>query len=360
MIAQPVSFSDMPDLVGPLSSSDADSDSDTVPTEAKAPLAPTTPKTGRPQLNRRRERSEASEDAAGSSDDSQVPQIDREELRWAEKVGAGITADVFRGEWKGHTVAIKQLTFTKRTAMLVKQQVAFSRETMVAARVRHKNLVQFYGVSFEKQPYLMITEFMSGGTVFDVLHCDDTVELEWNQQLMMCSDVASAMDYLHKFKPQIIHRDLKSLNLLLSEKITSPKDVPLVKVSDFGLAKMRDNEDWGKMTVAAGTFHWMAPEVQTGRYDEKADVYSYAMVLYEIICCEVPFDDLEPAEVPEAVGKGARPDLECVPEDCPEKLLELMILCWNADPGCRPSFAQISIHLNAISAAISSRPSSRS
>mmetsp|Transcript_123697 Transcript_123697/g.200998 ORF Transcript_123697/g.200998 Transcript_123697/m.200998 type:complete len:193 (-) Transcript_123697:91-669(-) len=190
---------------------------------------------------------------------------------------------------------------------------------------------------------------MSGGTVFDVLHCDDTVELQWNQQLRMCSDVASAMDYLHKFNPQIIHRDLKSLNLLLSKKITSPEDIPLVKVSDFGLAKMKDHsEEWGKMTVAAGTFHWMAPEVQTGHYDEKADVYSYAMVLYEIICCEVPFDDLEPAEVPEAVCGGARPDLEAVPDDCPDKLLELMIICWNEDPSRRPSFAQISVALTAI------------
>merc|ERR1719456_1750376 len=108
------------------------------------------------------------------------------------------------------------------------------------------------------------------------------------------------MDYLHKHRPMIIHRDLKSLNLLLQETVGSPSDTPTVKVSDFGLAKMRDEDaegSWGKMTATAGTFHWMAPEVHTGKYDEKADVYSFAMVLFEIAGREVPFEELEPEKV---------------------------------------------------------------
>mmetsp|Transcript_57047 Transcript_57047/g.107172 ORF Transcript_57047/g.107172 Transcript_57047/m.107172 type:complete len:352 (+) Transcript_57047:103-1158(+) len=323
------------------------------------PHAPQGPRSGRPQAFRRpgrlRKVDEAHTEASTSSnftclytDEDEVAQIDRDDLTWMEKVGTGITAEVFRGTWKGQTVAIKQLNLTKRTCMMVKQQVAFCRETNVAAKIRHANLVQFHGVSFDCQPYLMITEFMSGGTVFELLHCDESVELQWRQQLRMCSDVASAMDYLHKFKPQIIHRDLKSLNLLLSKAIAGPLDVPEVKVSDFGLAKMKeDTDDWGKMTAAAGTFHWMAPEVHTGHYNEKADVYSYAMVLYEIICCEVPFQDLEAAEVPAAVSSGTRPDLDCVPDDCPDRLKELMILCWAQDHSQRPSFTQILTVLNA-------------
>mmetsp|Transcript_25684 Transcript_25684/g.44151 ORF Transcript_25684/g.44151 Transcript_25684/m.44151 type:complete len:202 (+) Transcript_25684:2-607(+) len=196
----------------------------------------------------------------------------------------------------------------------------------------------------------MITEFMSGGTVFDLLHGEEAVLLRWKQRLRMCSDVASAMDYLHKCSPQIIHRDLKSLNLLLSQTVTSAKDVPEVKVSDFGLAKMKEeHEDWGVMTAQAGTFHWMAPEVHTGKYNEKADVYSYAMVLFEIICYEVPFQELGPSEVTNAVCSGARPSLDAVPPDCPDKLMELMISCWTQDPRSRPSFTQIRTALNNIS-----------
>jgi len=232
----------------------------------------------------------------------------------------------------------------------MKQEVAFSRETTVAAKVRHNNLVQFFGAVLERQPYLMITEFVSGGTVFHLLYVDDnTPKLRWKQRLRMCSDVANAMDYLHEFKPQIIHRDLKSLNMLLTRSISGPRDMPNVKVSDFGLAKMKEEQqEWGAMTAQAGTIRWMAPEVPTGRYNEKADVYSYAMVLYEIICYEVPFHDFETLQVISAVKSGARPRLDAVPPDCPVKLMSLMILCWTQDQSTRPSFTQVRTALNKI------------
>merc|ERR1712062_627531 len=110
----------------------------------------------------------------------------------------------------------------------------------------------------------------------------------------MCTDVAKAMEYLHKFNPQIIHRDLKSLNILLSTPVVSTRDIPFMKISDFGLARMKESGggEWEKMTKDVGTMHWMAPEVHTGKaYNEKADIYSYAMVLFEILCREIPFDE---------------------------------------------------------------------
>merc|ERR1719159_2231621 len=153
------------------------------------------------------------------------------------------------------------------------------------------------------------------------------------------------MQYLHAFEPQIIHRDLKSLNLLLAEQVLDESHEPIVKVSDFGLSRMKDSvvdADWGKMTMAAGTCHWMAPEVFTGtRYDAKVDVYSYAMILFEIICREIPFEDVEPASIGRLLVQGQRPDLEAVPPDCPPNLLELMQQCWSHLPEERPSFAAI-------------------
>merc|ERR1719159_1345963 len=153
------------------------------------------------------------------------------------------------------------------------------------------------------------------------------------------------MQYLHAFEPQIIHRDLKSLNLLLAEQVLDESHEPIVKVSDFGLSRMKDsvvNADWGKMTMAAGTCHWMAPEVFTGtRYDAKVDVYSYAMILFECICREVPFEEEEPATVGPLAVAGSRPDLEAVPPDCPEVFNRLMISCWAHSPDQRPSFVDI-------------------
>merc|ERR1712187_967780 len=92
----------------------------------------------------------------------------------------------------------------------------------------------------------------------------------------------------------------------------------------------------------------MAPECFLGQeYDEKVDVYSFAMVVFEILCRDIPFNDLEPKEVEREIARGGRPDLDLVPVDCPEWLVDLMIACWSNDPRKRPSFKQILATLDA-------------
>mmetsp|Transcript_6884 Transcript_6884/g.14198 ORF Transcript_6884/g.14198 Transcript_6884/m.14198 type:complete len:295 (-) Transcript_6884:210-1094(-) len=271
-------------------------------------------------------------------------EVDPVDIELLDKVGTGCTAEVYRGRMRGLEVAVKQIDWNK-SRMGVKEQRAFDREVAIMPKINHDNLVRFLGVASLQRPFRIITEFCAGGCCFELLHNCDHIELEWVQQHKMCMDVARAMDYLHKFNPQIIHRDLKSLNLLLSKPILSGKDIPLVKVSDFGLSRMKDQapeSEWGKMTIAAGTCHWMAPEVFTGTvYDEKVDVYSYGMILFEIVCREIPFEEEEPAAVGRLTVQGARPDLEAVPPDCPPDLCQLMILCWAHEPTDRPDFTKI-------------------
>lgn len=337
-----------------LSGDDLPEDAGLPPGPGMSPKTPTMPATGRPQRRGGPGGSgyiSAEGDALAESAESvlEVAQVDRNELSWENLVGTGITAEVFKGSWRGKEVAIKRLNFTTRKNAQLKQEVAFLRETGVIAKITHANLVKFYGLAFDEQPYLLITEFCHGGTCYDLLHENEGLELAMEQQLKMCCDVACAMEYLHKFRPQIIHRDLKSLNLLLFKPVTSTADVPLVKVSDFGLAKMKDkDQEWGKMTVEAGTFHWMAPEVATGNYDEKADIYSFAMVLFEFICQEIPFEDLEPIDVLKSTVQGARPDMDAVPPTMPKALVELMQQCWEQEPKKRPSFEYICKMLDAI------------
>jgi len=320
----------------------------------RLPQRPAMPATGRPQgAGRPMGATGYTAEGLGSEGTAESmlenTQVDRQELTWENLVGTGITAEVFKGVWRGKCVAIKRLNFTTRRSAQLKQEVAFLRETGVIARISHENLVKFYGLAFDQQPYLLITEFCNGGTCYDLLHETDGLELVIEQQLKMCCDVACAMEYLHKFRPQIIHRDLKSLNLLLAKIVTSTSDVPCVKVSDFGLAKMKDKDaEWGKMTVEAGTFHWMAPEVATGTYDEKADIYSFAMVLFEFICQEIPFEDLEPIDVLKSTSNGARPDMEAVPPTMPKALVDLMEVCWDHDSHKRPTFEYICKTLDAI------------
>lgn len=252
---------------------------------------------------------------------------------------------MFKGFWNGEKVAIKEIEQQRRKdgRSELRQQVAFMREVAVMSKVTHENLVKFFGVCLSERPLRVITEFCEGGTMFHLLHEDEAMLL-WSQNLKMCQDVAHAMNYLHSFQPQIIHRDLKSLNLLMVQEVKSTIDIPVVKVSDFGLSRMKDadqDSQWGKMTKYAGTCHWMAPEVPTGAYDEKADVYSFAMCLFEIICREIPFGDVDGKEVLAFISEGFRPDMEAVLPDCPETLKDLMITCWAHRPQSRPGFSQI-------------------
>jgi len=280
----------------------------------------------------------------GADDGERNFELDSSEIVLREKVGTGCTAEVYLGCFRSMDVAVKQIDWNK-SRMGVKEQKAFDREVAIMPKIKHENLVRFIGVTSLKRPFRIITEFCSGGCCFELLHNCDHIELEWTQSLKMCLDVARAMDYLHKFNPQIIHRDLKSLNLLLAKPVQSGSDIPLVKVSDFGLSRMKDQApeaDWGKMTIAAGTCHWMAPEVFTGtKYDEKVDVYSYGMILFEIVCREIPFEEEEPAAVGRLTVQGARPDLEAVPPDCPDLLRDLMITCWAHDAKKRPAFDKV-------------------
>lgn len=276
-------------------------------------------------------------------------QLDRKELKMGELVGSGTSAEVFKGKWRGKTVAIKQfVTQSQNRRMQLKQEIAILRETEAIATISHENLVKFHGLAFEQQPFLLISEFCSGGTVFDLLYENDEIELQTEQQLKMCCDVAWAMLYLHGFKPQIIHRDLKSLNLLLFEPVTSTEDIPHVKVSDFGFCKMREEcAEWGKMTRGL-VGCWMAPEAAMGEYTEKADVYSFAMVLFELISQELPFADVDDCDVMRLAAKGERPDMEAVPPDTPANLVDLMESCWAPKPGDRPSFGLICNTLSEI------------
>eukprot|EP00930_Biecheleria_cincta_P069659 TRINITY_DN57370_c0_g1_i1.p1 TRINITY_DN57370_c0_g1~~TRINITY_DN57370_c0_g1_i1.p1 ORF type:complete len:297 (-),score=58.10 TRINITY_DN57370_c0_g1_i1:71-961(-) len=279
--------------------------------------------------------------------------IQEHDIEMGGVVGSGCTASVHQGTWLKDgqmiTVAIK-----KMNDILQSQQQSVARECSVLSRVRHTNLVQFYGI-MANQPLRIITEFCAGGVAFELLHnMQEEVELSTRQQVKMILDVSLAMDYLHAFDPMIIHRDLKSLNLLMHAPLRDkdygcPEDIPLAKVCDFGVAKLMDSGEWGEMTSQAGTKHWMAPEMWKDRnYDEKVDVFSFAMVTYEILCREVPFEEEEPGDVGKFTLAGVRPDMDAVPPHMIQGVIDLMQDCWAQDPVQRPSFAEVLVRLEPI------------
>lgn len=212
--------------------------------------------------------------------------------------------------------------------------------------VSHDNLVTFRGVAHSPASFDIVVEYCEGGDCFDLLQNNHAFDMSWQQVNKLCYDTALAMSYLHNSNPQIIHRNLKSINVMLQHPVHEGT-VPWAKVTDFGLSKVKDeaSQEWeGKMT-SVSTGPWMAPEISSGCYDEKVDVYSYAMFMYEAICNEIPFGEYDPTwegQLQACHGHdGARPDLAMVPPDCPPRLLKLMKECWRHKPSTRPSFREV-------------------
>merc|ERR1719343_1248315 len=144
------------------------------------------------------------------------------------------------------------------------------------------------------------------------------------QRVKMLVDTASAEEHLHSFEPPIIHRDLKSLNLMLLTPVKNEQTLPHIKLADFGFARLEERA----MTQGVGTKHWMAPEVLRGTaYTTKADVFSFAMVAFEVVCRHVPFENLDAHMVARQTMAGIRPgmDEDALPaEGCTPEMLEII------------------------------------
>lgn len=273
--------------------------------------------------------------SSGSSCAS-CPEVSPSDLEYFEHIGAGHTSEVFRGLFRGKVVAIKQVNMPAAQM----RDEAFAREVAIMCLVRHPNIVSLLGVVMDSLPMRIIMECCAGGSCFDFLHRQTSVQPTWAQSLKLCQNGAVAMAYLHDFEPVIIHRDLKSLNILLEQPILSTADVPCAKVADFGLARALDSAE--PLTLGVGTNNWMAPEMFCRKtYDEKVDVYSYGMVLYEIVCRRIPFKGEEAPALRRLVLAGKRPDLSHVPSQCPDTIRALIVQCWAQDPSSRPDFEDV-------------------
>ncbi|KDO31577.1 TKL protein kinase [Saprolegnia parasitica CBS 223.65] len=260
--------------------------------------------------------------------------IDHNEVLLTRAISRGAFGVVWLGHYHGQPVAIKRMIEGDEEAVL------FSKEIQTMGRLSHPKIVEFIGATWTSGYDLSaITEFMDGGDVRTLLE-NTKINLTWKKQkINIAIDTAEALAYLHSLTPKLIHRDLKSKNVLLTSNMVA-------KLSDFGLSRNRSYEE--TLTAGVGTVRWTAPEVMLGDiYSEMADVYSFGVVLSELDTREIPFEDQKSSKAGGApdmsiVVKVARGELRpTFSPTCPPCILQVSKACLQFDPALRPSSARL-------------------
>ena len=243
-----------------------------------------------------------------------------EKITYGESVGKGGFGEVFKCVIENKQVAVKKLFTDEGQDMDAIYE--FYHEATVMKKLKHPNIVQFLGTVAKDPDYCIITELMSG-SVHDLLRLcrNQQLQMTWGLTLNIARDCAKAMAFMHGLDPPMIHRDLKSENLLINEAFTG-------KVADFGLARRENTEE--TMTVC-GTPSWVAPEIIRGeQYSHSCDVYSFAILFWELVTQEKPHKGHQVSAIPMEVSmKSLRPDH---PQHVPAPVYALMQDMWQVGP----------------------------
>ncbi|XP_073879611.1 mitogen-activated protein kinase kinase kinase 10 isoform X2 [Macaca fascicularis] len=273
----------------------------------------------------------------------QLPQeIPFHELQLEEIIGVGGFGKVYRALWRGEEVAVKAARLDpEKDPAVTAEQVC--QEARLFGALQHPNIIALRGACLNPPHLCLVMEYARGGALSRVLagrRVPPHVLVNWAVQ------VARGMNYLHNGAPvPIIHRDLKSINILILEAIENHNLADTVlKITDFGLAR-----EWHKTTKmsAAGTYAWMAPEViRLSLFSKSSDVWSFGVLLWELLTGEVPYREIDALAV--AYGVAMNKLTLPIPSTCPEPFARLLEECWDPDPHGRPDFGSILKRLEVI------------
>ncbi|XP_066951467.1 tyrosine-protein kinase Fyn-like [Macrobrachium rosenbergii] len=250
-------------------------------------------------------------------------EIPREDLHFIQEIGRGNFSEVWLGTCHNTPVAIKTLM---TDSSMTRQQ--FMEEAAIMKRLKNKNIVVLYGVCTSEDSILIITEYLSNGSLLDFLRKEDNQELPINTKIHFAQQVANGMCYLER--QQLIHRDLAARNVLINEALNC-------KIADFGLARILRGNEYSTTSQMKIALKWTAPEAFL-RYcfSVKSDVWSFGILCYEIFTGgEVPYPSSTNDEVVLLLREGYRMGK---PPNCPDLMYETMLYCWANNPQQRPTF----------------------
>ncbi|PIA44945.1 hypothetical protein AQUCO_01700489v1 [Aquilegia coerulea] len=267
-------------------------------------------------------------------DDVAELEIPWEDLCIGERIGLGSYGEVYRADWNGMEVAVKKFLDQDFYGDALDE---FRSEVRIMRRLRHPNVVHFVGAVTRPPNLSIVTEFLPRGSLYRILHRPNC-HIDEKRRIRMALD-AMGMNCLHISIPTIVHRDLKSLNLLVDDNWN-------VKVCDFGLSRLKHNTFLSSKSTA-GTPEWMAPEVLRNEpSNEKCDVYSFGVILWELATLRLPWSGMNQMQVVGAVGfQNRRLD---IPKELDPLVATIIRECWQTDPNLRPSFSQLTAALQSL------------
>lgn len=270
---------------------------------------------------------------------------DMSQLYIGNKFASGRHSRIYRGIYKHRDVAIKLISQPEEDGDLATfLEKQFTSEVALLLRLKHPNIITFIAACKKPPVFCIITEYVPGGSLRKYLHQQEPYSVPLNLILKLALDIAHGMQYLHA--EGILHRDLKSENLLLDQDMC-------VKVADFGISCLESQ--CGSAKGFTGTYRWMAPEmIKEKNHTKKVDVYSFGIVLWELLTALTPFDDMTPEQAAFAVcQKKARPP---IPATCPAAVRKLIKRCWANNPHKRPHFEEIVTILESYAEALEQDP----
>ncbi|KAH3758890.1 [FeFe]-hydrogenase [Pelomyxa schiedti] len=266
--------------------------------------------------------------------------LDFDEINRQTQVGKGGYGSVFKAEWRGQEVAVKVL---HNQDPLPVEKRDFERECGVLEELRSPYIVSFVG--FCLNPLCIVTEFLPLGSLSKYVFGESATPLSEEYKFKAMLNSATGMTFLHK--SGIMHRDLKPDNILVVSLDANQNVV--CKLTDFGTTR-ECTDDTKRMTRGIGTPTFMSPEVyQGGQYSMSTDVFSFAVLLYEVFSGIQSYSGAEFTQdwmIPQFVISGKR---LTIPPSVPERIANLIKVCWSQEPQKRPTFSGVQVELDAIS-----------